>query len=407
MIFTATLLTSLQVPLALTSNAADPTRVLVVGDSLTSGIHGDYTWRYRLWKEFQRQQHPVDFVGSNSWPYVATGYTSATYADPNFDHDHFAWGGAQLQGQAGRIKAEVAKQNADVVVLASGLNDLMHGASPEQTTGFLRTFIANARAARPDVKIVVSPVLTIYRTNLPAANGLITRYDDLAADVVAQVSTVESPVRMAPTLSGWSPNTLMVQDGIHATPRGEAFIAQRVALGLKSAGALTQTPPAPPTSVAWVRNLKPTVVLRGASAVLTWDAQGLTSANIWARRRWGAWRRVATTNLHSFTYALTPGAVYDFKVQGVRRVMTSTLSQETTVTGPPLGKVARVRVLRKRITWTAVRGATQYRLQYRAPRSTVWKTRFVRGTKLRVRAVIAQVSARNAFTTSAPTTGHR
>jgi lysophospholipase L1-like esterase len=407
MIFTVTLLTSLQVPLAWTSNAADPTRVLVVGDSLTSGIHGDYTWRYRLSKEFQRQQQPVDFVGSNTWPYVATGYSFATYADPGFDHDHFAWGGAQLQGQTGRIKAEVTKQNPDVVVLASGLNDLMHGSSPEQTAGFLRTFIANARAARPDVKIVVSPVLTIYRANLPAANGLINRYDDLAADVVTEVNTVESPVRMAPTMSGWSPNTLMVQDGIHATPRGEAFIAQRIAMGLQSVGVLPQSPPAAPTSVAWVRNLKPTVTLKGTSAVLTWDAQGLTSARIWARRRGGAWRQVATTSARSFTYALTPGAVYDFKVQGVRRVMTSTLSQQTTVNAPPLGKVGRVRVLRKRITWTAVYGATQYRVQYRAPRSTVWKTRVVRGSKLRVRAVVAQVSARNAFTTSAPTTGRR
>jgi lysophospholipase L1-like esterase len=53
--------------------------------------------------------------------------------------------------QANRIGAEVINQQPDMIVLASGLNDLMHGRSPDETTGILRQFIANARAARPNV----------------------------------------------------------------------------------------------------------------------------------------------------------------------------------------------------------------------------------------------------------------
>jgi lysophospholipase L1-like esterase len=380
---------------------------MIVGDSLTTGIHGDYTWRYRLAKEFQRQGKPVDFVGSNTWPYVATGYSFANYADPRFDHDHYSWGGAQLGVQANRIGAEVTKQQPDVIVLASGLNDLMHGRSAEETTGILRQFIANARAARPNVGVVVSPVLTIYRANLPHANGLITAYDQRAAAVVKELNTAESPVLMAPTTSGWSPNTTMVQDGIHATPKGEAFIAQRIAQALHAGRWLDQAPPAPPSSVAWGRNLRPKVTLRGAAAVLTWDAQGLTSARVWVRRRWGSWHQVGGTVQHSYTYNLTPGATYDFKIQGVRRVMKSTLSTATTIKAPPLGRVRAVRVHPRKVTWPAVPGATQYRVQYRVPGKTAWHTKYVRGTTLKVRASIAQVSARNAFTSSAATTGRR
>jgi hypothetical protein len=143
---------------------------------------------------------------------------------------------------------------------------------------------------------------------------------------------------MASTTSGWSPNTVLVQDGIHPTPKGEAFIAFRVAQALHDGGWLRSAPATPPASVPWVRNLRPKVVLRGESAVLSWDAQGLTSADIWARRRRGSWRLLGTTAQRSFTYRLTPGATYDVKIQGIRRVMRSTLSTATTVTGPALGQ---------------------------------------------------------------------
>ena len=37
---------------------------MVVGDSISHGFEGDYTWRYRLWQWFQSNNVAVDFVGS-------------------------------------------------------------------------------------------------------------------------------------------------------------------------------------------------------------------------------------------------------------------------------------------------------------------------------------------------------
>jgi hypothetical protein len=42
--------------------------IMVVGDSLTQGFEGDYTWRYRLWEWFSSQRLAVDFVG----PFMGT-----------------------------------------------------------------------------------------------------------------------------------------------------------------------------------------------------------------------------------------------------------------------------------------------------------------------------------------------
>ena len=43
-------------------------RVMIVGDSMTQGQEGDYTWRYRIWQWFKEQGVAVDFVG----PYTGT-----------------------------------------------------------------------------------------------------------------------------------------------------------------------------------------------------------------------------------------------------------------------------------------------------------------------------------------------
>jgi hypothetical protein len=45
-----------------------PISVMVVGDSITQGHEGDWTWRYRLWEWFRDEGIAVDFVG----PFIGT-----------------------------------------------------------------------------------------------------------------------------------------------------------------------------------------------------------------------------------------------------------------------------------------------------------------------------------------------
>lgn len=92
-------------------------RIMIVGDSMSQGAQGDWTWRYWIWEWFRDQGISIDFVG----PYVGTvepdlpsapsppalygavqmtgpvksngGYAVGVSTD--FDSDHFAvWGRA-------------------------------------------------------------------------------------------------------------------------------------------------------------------------------------------------------------------------------------------------------------------------------------------------------------------------
>lgn len=47
---------------------ATPLRILIVGDSMTQGAEGDYTWRYRIWSWLRQQNVSATFVG----PYTGT-----------------------------------------------------------------------------------------------------------------------------------------------------------------------------------------------------------------------------------------------------------------------------------------------------------------------------------------------
>jgi hypothetical protein len=66
-----------------------------------------------------------------------------------------------------------------------------------------------------------------------------------------------------------------------------------------------------------------------------------------------------------------------------------------------------VHVYPRKVTWPAVPVTPQYRVQYRVRCKTAWHTKYVRGTTLKGRSSIVQVGARNAFTSSAATTGRR
>src|SRR5689334_9799864 len=72
------------------ADAATPakTKIMFAGDSITEGVDGDYTYRYRMAMEFKRQGllNTVDFVGPRIWP--AHG-TYRHYLAAGWDTNHF------------------------------------------------------------------------------------------------------------------------------------------------------------------------------------------------------------------------------------------------------------------------------------------------------------------------------
>ena len=104
----------------------EPVRILLVGDSVTQGSSGDWTWRYRLWQHLVADGVGVDLVGPSDDLYdnVTGQRGSHEYVDPAFDQDHAARWGMQFATQDVPVADLVAEYHPDVVVEGLGLNDL-------------------------------------------------------------------------------------------------------------------------------------------------------------------------------------------------------------------------------------------------------------------------------------------
>ncbi|WP_158604468.1 GDSL-type esterase/lipase family protein [Nocardioides mangrovicus] len=320
--------------LALTAQAhagaatTGPVRILLSGDSITQGFDGDYTWRYRLWQEFQAQGVPVDFVGSRSLPYVAAGFSTSHYLDPHFDTDHFAFGGARLAWLATQIQAEVATQQPDVVVVAAGVNDLRYGDTPAQTADALRAYVAGVRAAKPDTQIIVSPVLGAFIRGVPGLPAAITAYDAMLPALVQELSTPLSPVTLADTTAGWSPVTDSYYY-LHPNPTGETLIAQHIAEALQQIGVLPQVGQIY-RPVVWHRDLTAVVRVRHHRVKISWDRESLTGVRIWLSRVGGPRARFQPGRFRAGHRTLRlPAGRYEVRLVAIRHAMVSPLGPAT------------------------------------------------------------------------------
>ena len=123
-------------------------RVMIVGDSMTQGQEGDYTWRYRIWQWFQKNGVKVQLVGpykgtvpplpakppqppplfgstQASVPYENTG-GYAKDVDSAFlsNSNHFSVWGRAAAVSKGLIKDVLNENPADLMLLMLGFNDI-------------------------------------------------------------------------------------------------------------------------------------------------------------------------------------------------------------------------------------------------------------------------------------------
>jgi hypothetical protein len=196
-------------------------RVMVVGDSISHGREGDWTWRYRIWEWFRQQRIRVRFVG----PYKGTsppdephppppppldseppdpptplrtdgGY--ATAVDPEFldNSFHFAASGRQVMQAKHLVAEQVAAYQPDFCFVQLGFNDLgWRVAGPLHTITGMKDLIDAARSAKPDLKFAIADVP--HRTTLPGREDLPRHtdlYNDMLATCIPHWSTHTSPV---------------------------------------------------------------------------------------------------------------------------------------------------------------------------------------------------------------------
>jgi hypothetical protein len=333
------------VGLPVPARAATPVKLMIVGDSISQGSAGDFTWRYRLWKHLSPRVPGVDFVGPRTdlFDNVANVQGSQAYADPSFDRDHDAIWGRTLSAAADTIQNEATAYTPDVMLVLLGINDLVFLTSPADTETNLRRFIANARAGQPGVKFVLGRVLP---KRGGASGAQIADYNTRIATVAAQLSTSGSPIAVADTDSGYDP-VADSWDGTHPNAMGEQKIAAAFADRLASAFGIGAPYPRPLPSVPLGPQTAP-VLSAGpgdGQASLSWTlSPGATGYYVWTRNV------TAGESMHRLPYPLPAspwtagllvnGATYQFQLQTTKGDNTGVYSNTVTVTPtvpPPAG----------------------------------------------------------------------
>ncbi len=260
----------------------EKTRILIVGDSISQGSAGDYTWRYRLWKHLRDTGVRFDFVGPRDDLYdnVSGTFGGHDYADPAFDQDHAArWGTTVAQARS-LIREQVAAYEPDVVLVLLGTNDLAWlKAGPDDVARGLRDLVRRARLARPDVGFVVGRV---PEDGLPDAAELNAQVEGLPASM----STPESQVAVASTDAGFTEPGDTWQP-FHPNARGELKIAAAMADALSTLGVGSPYPRPLPEVPLGPRTAPVLMAAAGdGEAALSWSAApGATDYYVWMQGR--------------------------------------------------------------------------------------------------------------------------
>lgn len=209
------------------------TRVLIVGDSVTQGYKGDFTWRYFAWKALT-EEHPdkgVDFVGRRTGPFYFHedgrwdwDYTGGdAYADPEFDQDHGATYGGRMGSDDNPsfydpIGPQVEAYSPDVVMSLWGINDLWHkDDGPEEVIATYRAWVDEARSSSPDVSFVLGRLPYTWIAEVPEFNSML-------GDLATELSTDRSRIVVATMTEPYTQEGDSL-DAVHPNTEGQRKIA--------------------------------------------------------------------------------------------------------------------------------------------------------------------------------------
>jgi lysophospholipase L1-like esterase len=324
-------------------------RIMIVGDSITQGSSGDYTWQYRLYEHLRADGVSPQMVGPYSWLFnnVTNVQGDCSYADPRFERANDAMWGMTLFAEKNAIRAKVARYRPSYLLVLLGLDDIFwYGISQPDMAANLRGFIAAARAARPRIRIVLGLIPPdVHQQTEPTFAASIATFNKTISSTAAQLSTTASPIAIAHDGTGINV-AADLWDGTHPNANGEVRIAAGFADALASRFHLGRAYPAPfpvlPTGPLTSPQLTVTPSSTPGQAVLSWTlAPGADGYYVYLRD--------VTANQTTFTKLpwplsptqnpwtaslLTTGDVYAFKLQACKGSDCGAFSNVANVTVP-------------------------------------------------------------------------
>jgi len=322
---------------------------MIVGDSITEGSSGDYTWQYRLYEHLRADGVSPRMVGPHHWLFnnVKKVEGDRSYADPRFGHANDASWGMTLLREKDAIGAKVAKYRPDYLLVLLGLDDIFwYGISQPDMAANLASFIAAARAARPHIRIVLGLIPPdIHQQTNPTFAASVASYNRTIASTASQLSTAGSPIAVARDATGINVATDL-WDGTHPNANGEIKIAAALADALASRFHLGSAYPRPlpvlPVGPLRHSRLSVTPSARAGRAKLSWTlVPGAESYFVYVKdvtKKQTKFNRLTWPLFpaqNPWTISLlTPGDTYAFQLQACKGIDCGAFSNVVTITAP-------------------------------------------------------------------------
>jgi hypothetical protein len=308
-------------------------KMMIVGDSITAGQAGDYTWRYWFYQQERAAGVDLSLVGPYSGlatinPNPPPGelgitlpspkYDDHDYADPNFDQRCLCLWGYQIDQAKAAMYNAVERGKPDYLLVLMGAAEMAFWGvtNPNVAEAKVQPLIAVARAANPDIRIVLGNVPENQNDiDKPAAARRDATFNaDLARDGQAW-STLQSPIVVIDT--GIDPATDLY-DNSHPNSHGEVKIAAAFVNALAADFSVGVPFPFPMPSPPLGPQQAPQLTAKGGkgSATLTWTSSlGAWDYIIYTHDvTTGANLLPDTSHPTRYTAKLKPGT-YSFTVQ--------------------------------------------------------------------------------------------
>ncbi|EME38875.1 hypothetical protein DOTSEDRAFT_75553 [Dothistroma septosporum NZE10] len=234
--------------------APDRLKIMIVGDSMTHGEEGDWTWRYRIWEWLQHSVPgiKVQFVG----PYTGTVPPPKSHppvpprlpgdSDPDerdsmaggyakdvsssFDKEHFSHTGRQMKQAKDEIHSQVSIYKPDMLLTMLGFNDLgwLVSSGADETLEDTKSFVDQARAANPEIHLVLGNIPQRSHIDRDDLVKKTSKYNALLHHAIPEWSTARSRIEGVEIERsyGYVPDECKgTFDGLHPNALGDYQIA--------------------------------------------------------------------------------------------------------------------------------------------------------------------------------------
>jgi lysophospholipase L1-like esterase len=198
--------------------AADPVRVMPLGDSITDGYGTPGGYRIELERLLRSGGHVPDFVGS-----LRNGPASLV------DKDHEGHSGYPIADIASSVEGWLASGRPDVVLLMIGTNDVIWNRDGrEGAPARLDALLGRIATAAPQARVIVSTIPPLHGDDRRLQ---VKAYNDALVSLVKRRAAAGGNVALVDAHAAMSAGHIS-SDGVHPTIEGQQVIARTFRAGL-------------------------------------------------------------------------------------------------------------------------------------------------------------------------------